>query len=40
MVMAGNDIVQYLPFIVGLLMVAGISFVDGILSLKIVFVWW
>lgn len=32
-VMAGNDIVQYLPFIAGLLMVAGISFVDDIHSL-------
>ena len=33
MIVQGNDIVPYLPFLVGLLMVAGISFVDDIHSL-------
>ena len=33
MVVQGNDISSYLPFLVGLLMVAGISFVDDIHSL-------
>ena len=33
MLVNGNDIVPYLPFLVGLLMVAGISFVDDIHSL-------
>ena len=34
MVVQGNDISSYLPFLVGLLMVAGISFVDDIHSLS------
>ena len=33
MVFQGNDIIPYIPFLVGLLMVAGISFVDDIHSL-------
>lgn len=33
MVLQGNDIIPYIPFLVGLFMVAGISFVDDIHSL-------
>lgn len=33
MVVQGNDIIPYIPFLVGLFMVAGISFVDDIHSL-------